>query len=417
MSSWAVLCAEGERGDVERLVCSLDAAGHVRFADDPDALRRLSAASDPGSLGVVVGPAGQGISDINLAAAIANDGNVARVVLAARRVSGSLRSRAARAGIDLVVDLDEVVRERDDGPGAVEAGPAGLLSPVLVPEAPASTAGDAPRAPVLVLCSGRGGVGKTALATCTAVIAARWGLRVCLLDLDLSCGNAYSCFGLGGGGDLATLGRGMVSAEALARVCVSAAPGVSLAGPCARPEMAEVAAPCAGELVERAASGHDLVVVDTSTTFSEAVAQAAQRADRLVLVSDGRPGSLSSVARMSGLAVRLGVARTRIARLENRADPRERPDRSLGRAEVGLEAARSYRVVDGGREVADYLASGRAVELCEPGYPFSDSLAAALAQIMAELGRLPECDEARRAYEAPRHLRRRPFFGARREAR
>lgn len=413
MSSWVALCAEGERRAVGRLVGSLDVAARVSFADDPDELRRLSAASDPGSLGVVVGPAGRGVSDINLAAAIANDGNVRRVVLVARGASGSLRSRAARAGIDLVVDLDEADEGQDVGSDAGDDRPESAPASPAAPEMPV---GDGSRAPVLVLCSGRGGVGKTALAACSAVIAARWGLRVCLLDLDLSCGNAYSCFGLGGGSDLAALGRGAVSAEALARVCASAAPGVSLAGPCARPELAEVAAPRAGELVERAASGCDLVIVDTSTTFSEAVAQAAQRADRLVLVSDGRPGSLSSVARMSGLAVRLGVARTRIARLENRVDPRERPDLSLGRAEVGLEAARSYRVVDGGREVSDYLASGRAVELCEPGYPFADSLATALAQLMAELGRLPGCDEARRAYEAPHPQRRWPLFGSRREA-
>lgn len=268
-----------------------------------------------------------------------------------------------------------------------------------------------------MLCSGRGGVGKTALAVGASVTAARWGLRVCLLDLDLSCGNAYSCFGLGSGGDLSTLGPGPISAEALSRACVSAATGVSLAGPCARPETAELVAPRAAELIERAAREFDLVVVDTSPTFTDAVALAAQRADRLVIVSDGRQGSLSFVARVSGLAVRLGVARTRIARLENRVDPRERPDPVAGRAEVGLEAARGYRVVDGGREVADYLASGRAVELCEPGYPFADSLAAALAQLMAELGRLPECEEARRAAETPRRERRWSIFGARREAR
>lgn len=415
MSSWIVTCAEKDRGAVGRLVRSLDAAARVRFAEASDVLRRLVSGSDPGSLEVVVGPVGTGVSDINLAAAVANDGSARRVVLAVRGVSGSLRSRAARAGIDLVFDLDEFdegsARDERPGKGAKTAAPF---------DSGSSSEGPAPSgrgAPVVVLCSGRGGVGKTALAVGASVTAARWGLRVCLLDLDLSCGNAYSCFGLGSGGDLSTLGPGPISAEALSRACVSAAPGVSLAGPCARPETAELVAPRAAELIERAAREFDLVVVDTSPTFTDAVALAAQRADRLVIVSDGRQGSLSSVARVSGLAVRLGVARTRIARLENRVDPRERPDPVAGRAEVGLEAARGYRVVDGGREVADYLASGRAVELCEPGYPFSDSLAAALAQLMAELGRLPECEEARRAAETPRRERRWSIFGARREAR
>lgn len=417
MSGWLAACAEKDRGAVGRLVDSLDAGARVRVVEGPDELRYQVATSEPGTYEVVVGPLDENVSDVNLAAAVANDGNARRVVLAAREASGSLRSRAARAGIDLVLDLEEFDKAPVPASRPAAGGhPTETEGPRGAAQAAARPGEGSRRAPVLVFCSGRGGVGKTALSAGAAAIAARWGLRVRLLDLDLSCGNAYSCFGLGGGGDLACLGGGATT-EALSRVFVPASPGVSLAGPCARPEMAEVAAPHAGELIERAAHECDLVVVDTSTTFSEAVAQAAQRADRLLLVSDGRQGSLSAVARMSGLAVRLGVARTRMARLENRADPRARPDLSSGRAEAGLEAARCYQVVDGGREVADYLSSGRVGELCEPGYPFADSLAATLAQLMAELGCLPECEEARSAYESPRQQRRWPLFGSRREAR
>lgn len=427
MSSWVVLCVERDVAAVARLVASFDASARVKIVERPDTLRALASESDPGALEVIVAPVGRGVSDINLAAAIADDGNVRRVILAAREVSGSLRSRAARAGIDLVCDLadfDEgpglaVPRERgvDPAPPREGASAAGRVRGALGAPEPIAPDEEVARAPVLVLCSGRGGVGKTALAAGAAATAARWGLRVCLLDLDLSCGNAYACFGLGGGGDLSSLDLPRIDDQALARSCITAADGVSLAGPCARPEMSELVAPRSGEILECAARSFDLVIVDTSTTFSEAVAQAAQRADRLLLVSDGRPGSLASVARASGLAVRLGVARTRIARMENRVDPRGRPDASLGRSEVGLEAARCYRVVDGGREVADYLASGRVCELCEPGYPFADSLAAVLAQLLAEMGRLPACDEARQACESSRPHRRWPLFAARREAR
>lgn len=437
MSLWAAWCERGDREAVIAVVASLDGEGKVLFAQSADVLRRMAAGSEPGELGVVVGPVGHGVSDVNLAAALARDGRARQVVLAARGVSGSLRSRAARAGIDLVVDLAEV-EELDEAPdeaaasGRTEGSAAGdpLASlPDLAPE-PGRTAAPRPvalaspaapgegRAPMLVLCSGRGGVGKTTIAASLAATAARWGLSVGLLDLDLSCGNAHAAFGLPAGTDLARLGGDESgSPDLLARLFVTAAPRVSLAGPCARPEAAELAAGHVGTLIEHARSAFDLVVADTSTTFTDAVALAAQAADRLLIVSDAREASIASVARASGLAVRLGVARTRIARLENRSDERGRGGPVAGRSEVGLEAARIHRVREGGREVADLVASGCVTDLVEPGYAFSDSVAALLAQLLAELGRLPECEEARRAAEEPSSRGWRWPFGTRREAR
>ena len=159
-----------------------------------------------------------------------------------------------------------------------------------------------------------------------------------------------------------------------------------------------------------------MLLVDTSATFTDAVAQAAQAADRLLLVSDGRPGSLSALARSSGLAVRLGVARTRIARVENRASPRARASLTAGRAEVGLEAARVYRVLEGGAEVAELLAAGQATELVGSGIAFAESVATVLAQLLAELGRLPSCNEAERAAQGPATRRWPAIFGHAREA-
>lgn len=403
MSEWVAYCSADYRELVRRAVGLLDSEGSLTVARSADALRRVSLASEPGEVGIVVGPVDEGVSDVNLAAAIADDGNVRCVVLACESATGSLRSRAARAGIDRVMDLSEMGAEKRDRAAAPE-----IAQPIQR---------DSTDAPVLVFCSGRGGVGKTTVASSSAVIAARWGLRTCLIDFDLSCGNAYSGFGLPRGSDLAALSGGAPAPEVLARSVLSAAPGVSLMGPCDRPEMAEAVAPHAGGVLEWAEREFDLVVVDASTTFTDSVAQAVQHADRLVLVSDGRAGSVSSLARMSGLAVRLGVARARIARLQNRADPRARAEVAEARSEVGLEAARVYRVVDGGGEVEELLSSGRVRELCEPGYPYADSVASMLAQLLAELGRLPDLEEARRAYEAPRARRKWGLLGPRREAR
>lgn len=416
MSTWAAYCAERFRFDMGRVVQSLDASAHLSFARSADGLRSLVMGSVPGEVGVIVGPLEEGVSDVNLAAAIANDGNARCVVLARTEVSGSLRSRAARAGIDQVIDLAEVGGEearttKNDGCGGGPPVSGDAAAPL--PPASAGT-----RAPILTFCSGRGGVGKTSLVAVAAAHAASWGMRVMAVDLDLSCGNLYSLFGAARGTDLARLGSvGVPSAGNVGELFASVAPGIQVAGPCELPETSELALLGVGELLSRAAEASDLVLVDTSTTFTDAVAQAAQMSDRLVLVSDGRPGSVASLARSGGLAVRLGVARTRIARLENRANPRVKADLSLARAEVGLEAARVYRAFEGGDEVVELLGAGRATELVDSGIAFAESVATATAQLLAELGRLPENEQAKHAAQGSTTHRWPVLFGRAREAR
>lgn len=416
MSRWAAYCAERFRFDVGRVVQSLDARAQLSFTKSADGLRSLVMGSVPGELGVVVGPLESGVSDVNLAAAVANDGNARCVVLVRADVSGSLRSRAARAGIDQVIDLaeageggacDSIIDGCGRGPSVSGSSPA-LPSPASTGE----------HAPILTFCSGRGGVGKTALVATAAAHAASWGMRVTAVDLDLSCGNLYSLFGAARGTDLARLGS--LGADAKARwgeLFASVSPGIQLAGPCEQPETSELAFLGVGELLSEAAAASDVVMVDTSTTFTDAVAQAAQMSDRLVLVSDGRPGSVAALARSGGLAVRLGVARTRIARLENRANPHVKANLSLARAEVGLEAARVYRAFEGGEEVAELLGAGRATELVDSGLLFAESVATSTAQLLAELGRLPECERAQHAAQGSTTRRWPAIFGHAREAR
>lgn len=457
MSEWVVLCSDADFDEVTRTVASIDRHATISRARGQDDLRRRAAASRPDGISVMVGATGERVSEINLAAAVAKDGRARFVGIARRGVSGSFRSRAARAGVGLVVDLNDVgagtpaadvgeetpaalgrragmggeapgKRQPEDVPSLraarAEATPVArglsrrrdnaVADLMLDLDEPSDSAAPA-LAPVLVFCSGRGGVGKTTIAACSAVIAGRWGMRVCLLDLDLSCGNAHALLGLPGGPDLASLGK--TGPAPLAELSQTSSSGVALIGPCARPETAELVFPHVGSLIEEASREFDIVVVDTSTTFTDAVAQAAQRADRLVIVTDSREGSIAAAARTSGLAVRLGVARTRIARIENRANPRFKPDLSLGRAEVGLETARVYRVFEGGRDIGGLLGEGKAAELCEPGSMLADSLASSLAKLLAELGRLPDCDEAREAYERTDEGRRLSLFVPRREAR
>lgn len=404
---WVGYCIDEGIGDLQRAAGTLGALDELSMAHDADELRRMVRDSEVGALGVIVGMTSDGVSDVNLAAAIARDGRARIVALVRRGASGSLRSRARNAGIDLVLDpTGEECREAEP-PSSLpssppSADPRSLLGPL------------ESRAPVIALCSGRGGAGKTTIVAGMACAAARWGMRVAAVDLDLSCGNLHSCFGVRPVVDPTSLvGERGSESHAL----FSASPGVSVTAPCGRPEMSELVMPQAASLVARAAEGTDLVLVDTSTTFTDAVAQAAQMCDRLVLVSDGAPGSMAAIARMGGLAVRLGVARTRISRLENRANPHAKTDFSLLRAEVGLEAARVFRVFDGGAEVSELIAAGQVASLMGLTGPFSRSVSAVTAQLLLELGRLPDDEEARRLSEE-QTTKRWPFsLGLRREAR
>ena len=402
-------CAPEKREILSDAARMLYPEADCTFSSSAGELRSLLIQEGDRSCAAIVGFCGPGVSDINLCAAVVLDGCAREVVLVVDNASGSLRSRAMSAGITRVVESGA------PKPHPVREATQQSAQPGMPPTEQARDGAGA-SAPLVVLCSGRGGVGKTSVVACAAAAAASWGMRVEAVDLDLSCGNLYAALGLARGTDLSRLSTGdLENPERLARLGAPCGERIRVWGPCERPETSELAAAVVPGLLEALARATDLVLVDTSPTFSDAVALAVRESDRVVLVHDRRPGSLASLSRTSGLAVRLGVARTRIARLENRVNVRDRTDQAFGRAEVGLEAARAFSVLEGGDEVADYLGYGDAAGLLEVGSPFAESVAACLAQLLQELGVLPEAEAAQHAAEglAPR---RRGLFGRRREA-
>ena len=457
---WMGLCAESNQHELMRALKTVDATARLVFVADAEELRARFLRS-AGQMGAIVGMVDEGVSAVNVAAAVARDAMAAQVVLVVRDRSELNRCHAENAGVDNVVvmadvastfgDLDEPELVEDELPTMVaevrdRRGNVSLLVPSVtsdsakhlapipgtreteIPEdsprsmpaeaniARTSSHGDAPKCPTIVLVSGRGGVGKTSLTAVMGNAAASWGMSVALCDLDLSCGNLYHAFGLRGAVDLAApLEDGWPGREEVLALGEDAGPGIRLWGSCARPEMAETVTPHVKDLLSCLAESHDLLLVDTSTTFTDAVAQAAQACDRLVLVVDGLPGSDVAQARLGALAVRLGVARTRVVRLANRAGRKGREVPAVNHAEVGLETARSLRVTDGGADVTACLAEGKVEDLFALDSRFAGSASTALAQMLAELGKLPEHPDAKKALsrlaEKPRWS-----FGRKREA-
>ena len=269
---------------------------------------------------------------------------------------------------------------------------------------------------MLVFVSGRGGVGKTTIASECAVVASSWGMSVAVVDLDLSCGNVYAGFGVGTPVDLAKLGaNGVPSIETMGRSCVRLANDSCLWGPCERPEMAEQVMPHVGRLLEYLVQRYQLVLVDTSTTFTDAVAEAVQKADRVFVVHDGAPGSIGSAGRTSSLVVRLGVARTRMVRVENVANPRAKSSLVPGISQRGLEGAPFFQVIDGGPEVQEVAAAGGIRELVREGGPMVQSVKVMLARTLAELGALPPDEDARLAANVEAKRPKFKFFSRRAE--
>lgn len=268
-----------------------------------------------------------------------------------------------------------------------------------------------PTAPLISFVSGRGGMGKTALCACMASLAAHMGFRVALLDFDLACGNLSLCFGDRQVSDLARLldnsfagaaDTSCVSDEALAKVGFCISDKLCLWGPVERAEMQELVSPYLGQLMNYVRRTFDIVFVDTSTTFTDAVAQAVQASARVMIVHDDLPDALHGLAKTSALAVRLGVARGRIARIENFSNPHSRVDLDFGRNEVGLEGAESYKVLDGGMNVHELMATGHVLELVDSKNNFVRSAQALLTELVHDLSLTPAHSLLDQTVPAPR---------------
>lgn len=450
------LCADGPDAEaLGRVLGGWPDCGEVRRVDDPWHLRGALLSELPGEACAMVRDGCASMSGVNLAAALVADGHAAEVVLVCDGATGSLRSRARRAGIGRVMERDEMAsvarptdettrhgeasarvtvgRATEEGvEAAVEARPATPAAPVHLREdmdldepdgvsVSGTVRPSAPlvegHAPILTFASGRGGVGKTSIVGVAAHVAAAWGMRVAVVDYDLAFGNLFGFMGLDGPADLSSVVSAQADPdEAIVRCGRKVAESVALWGPCTRSELAETVQPYAFDILRVLSSRYDLVLVDTSTTWGDAIAQAVQASDRLLLVADERAGAIASVARAAALAVRLGVARTRIMRVMNGCDVRRRDEGFLARADLGLETARTLRVLDGGDEVAELLSSGHAQELAALDNPFVSSVSMLLAHTLEELGRLPADPRAQAALSEQPRRRRRGLWLTSREA-
>lgn len=267
------------------------------------------------------------------------------------------------------------------------------------------------RAPIICFTSGRGAMGKTTLACAAAALFAQAHVRCALIDLDLSCGNAARAFGIEHPFDLARLYASPQLLEIIDKSAVYVNDNLALWGPCEKPETAELVNDAIPALISYATNNFDVVVIDTSTTFTDAACQAVQAADRVMIIHDDMYDALSSLGRTSALVVRLGVARTRICRVQNYANAHAKLDFDFARGEIGLEGASVYGICDGGSDIGELMSLGNMLDICAGNSTFIKSVQTMVTELAHSLRITlkPDHEHARTASKS----RKRPlaFFG------
>lgn len=322
-------------------------------------------------------------------------------------------------GVNLVDELDEVeglagndniradaaVKSPDSAPRAEQpampawaqhmsaAGETGTLPPVSAPPAPtppADAAAPSHRAPVVCAVSGSGGCGKSTIVATMAHAASLLGLRAAVLDLDLMFGNLYDLLGADTPHDMATLiessAAGALAESDIVAASMRVAPGVTLWGPVAAPEQAELMARPVELLLDVLRRESDVVLVDTSVFWGDAVAAAVAASDRCLVVGDPSVSSATSAARVIELASRVGVPRTRMSAVFNRFGARGADEDAAMRFEITCALSSKIRIADGGQDLAALMAFGRADEAVGQTSAFATSVREATREMLVELG-------------------------------
>lgn len=273
------------------------------------------------------------------------------------------------------------------------AGETGMLSPM--PATPASAVSDdavgsSHRAPVICAVSGSGGCGKSTIIAVMAHAASLLGLRAAVLDLDLMFGNLYDLMGAESPRDMAALiepsAAGSLAEPDVVAASMRVAPGVTLWGPVAAPEKAELMARPVELMLDILRRESDVVFVDTSVFWGDAVAAAVAASDRCLVVGDAAVSSATSAARVIELASRVGVPRTRMSAVFNRFGARGADEDVAMRFEIACSLSSKIRIADGGQDLASLMAFGRADEAIGQTSAFATSVREATREMLVELG-------------------------------
>jgi pilus assembly protein CpaE len=267
---------------------------------------------------VVMGPE----VDLPAAAEFAAAARIAQpalgVVLVRHRVDTAVLTQALRAGIREVVASHETQRL-----GQACAASRELSAQVRRAAGLAPAPTDRRRGRVVTVFGGKGGAGKSTVATNLGVALAQSGVRTCLVDLDLTFGDVAVLLGLFPERTLAEaipMAATLDSAGAASLVTTHSS-GLHVVLAPAEPRTAEqVSAELVARLFTLFTELYDIVLVDTPPAFTEHVLAALDASDELVLVTTPEVPSIKNLKLTMQTLDLLGHPAERRRIVLNRAD-------------------------------------------------------------------------------------------------
>ncbi len=255
--------------------------------------------------------------------------------------------------------------------------------------------------------SGKGGTGKTLVATGLASALAHEGERVLLCDADFGLSNTAVHLGLASGGDLAGL---LADRTKLADAVVPVSGGSGarggfdlIAAPAGSGALANLDVDTAARLVAklRASRAHDRILIDLSAGVDALTMALAAHADETLLVLNADPAALTDAYAFAKMLLRLGggIPKSIVNMAESASEGRRTADALARTCQAFLKTAPDYM----GSIPRDTHASG-AVRLQSPLTSLDPQSPS--AQAIAALARqMNEADHRLRSIKSTRTVR------------
>ncbi len=256
----------------------------------------------------------------------------ATAVILARHgsLNGTLPA-AMRAGVRDVVDLSQGDGELAEALRRAMTWVEGVAGSTRVPPPPAPVE----KGTLIQVFSSKGGTGKSFLScNLAAAIASTSGKDVAVVDFDLGLGDVYSYFGADRkeGGLLAIPASG--TRDEVRRAGAKVLPGVYAYGVPDDPT-ATMSGETATAVLGALRRSFPFVLIDSPADYSDRVLAALDAADTVLMIASLDVVSLRHLSMAVGTLHKLGVERSRMRFVLNRAD-----------SKVGLDAAHVEQVLD-----------------------------------------------------------------------
>ncbi|EON23341.1 MULTISPECIES: AAA family ATPase [Nocardioides] len=362
--------------------------GSVAFKSFEDLNAHIAAS--PHEFAVVIGPT----VDVDAATAFAKWARISRpdlgVILLRRTVDHDVLTTALRSGMREVVEANDLAgittavhRARSVASEIAktieveaQAAASSAMAQAKADVAAAQAAADMPQGKVLTVFSTKGGVGKSLIATNTAVALSDAGHNVCLIDLDVNSGDVAIMLQLTPArtiNDLVAF-NGMIDEVALESILTRHSKRLAIvAAPVRLDSPDHATAVDIGTMIDTLKGMFDYVVVDTSGVFDDNALTALDRTDTIVLVATLDIPALKGLKLATGTLDLLNFPRDTWKFVLNRADGKVGLTTDEFESTVGLKADIS---LVSSREVLSAVNRGEALVRAYPSHPNSKAIVA-----------------------------------------